>query len=157
HPTVNTESRGSSAGSSEKTGGCSPDGETQEAPAASPTERRDPAPGPPGETSPIDWLGAMMASTGKPGEFLGRYTLMEQLGEGGFGVVWRAEQKEPVRREVALKVIKLGMDSREVVGRFEAERQALALMDHPNIAHMLEGGATENGRPYFAMELVTGE
>src|SRR4029434_7014021 len=77
-------------------------------------------------------------------------------GEGGMGVVYMAEQEEPVRRRVALKIIKLGMDTRQVVARFEAERQALAMMDHPNIARVLDGGATETGRPYFVMELVQG-
>src|SRR5215471_8134667 len=85
---------------------------------------------------------------------LGRYKLLEKIGEGGFGAVYVAEQKEPVKRRVALKIIKLGMDTRHVVARFEAERQALALMDHPNIARILDGGATESGRPYFVMELV---
>src|SRR5204863_8273951 len=84
------------------------------------------------------------------------YKLLEKIGEGGFGVVYVAEQKEPVRRRVALKIIKLGMDTRQVVARFEAERQALALMDHPNIARVLDGGATDTGRPYFVMELVKG-
>jgi serine/threonine protein kinase len=90
------------------------------------------------------------------GQTLGRYKLLEKLGEGGYGVVYVAEQTEPVRRRVALKVIKLGMDTRQVVARFEAERQALAMMDHPNIAKVLDGGATERGRPYFVMELVRG-
>jgi serine/threonine protein kinase/WD40 repeat protein len=90
------------------------------------------------------------------GETIGRYKLLENIGEGGFGVVYRAEQNEPVRRQVALKVIKLGMDTKTVVARFEAERQALALMDHPSIARVLDGGATPNGRPYFVMELVRG-
>ncbi len=85
-----------------------------------------------------------------------RYRLLERLGEGGFGVVWRAEQTEPVRREVALKLIKPGMDSHAVLARFEAERQALAVMDHPCIARVLDGGATERGLPYFVMELVRG-
>ena len=89
-------------------------------------------------------------------EFIGAYKLREKIGEGGCGVVYVAEQEEPVRRKVALKVIKLGMDTRSVVARFEAERQALALMDHPNIAKVLEAGATETGRPYFVMELVRG-
>ncbi|PWU15133.1 MAG: hypothetical protein C5B50_15910 [Verrucomicrobia bacterium] len=92
----------------------------------------------------------------KPGDRIGRYKLMQELGEGGMGVVWMAEQTEPVRRRVALKVIKLGMDTRQVIGRFEAERQALALMDHPNIAKVLDAGATETGRPFFVMELVKG-
>jgi serine/threonine protein kinase len=86
----------------------------------------------------------------------GRYKLLEQIGEGGFGIVYLAQQSEPVRRRVALKIVKPGMDTREVVARFEAERQALALMDHPNIAHVYDGGATESGRPYFVMELVKG-
>jgi serine/threonine-protein kinase len=91
-----------------------------------------------------------------PGTMLGPYKLLEQIGEGGFGVVFLAEQHQPVRRKVALKVLKPGMDSRQVVARFEAERQALALMDHPHIAHILDGGVTASGRPYFVMELVKG-
>src|SRR5204863_4458566 len=94
--------------------------------------------------------------TEKPGDRIGRYKLLEQIGEGGCGVVYVAEQEEPVRRRVALKVIKLGMDTRQVVARFEAERQVLALMDHPNIAKVLDAGATDSGRPYFVMELVRG-
>jgi serine/threonine protein kinase len=92
----------------------------------------------------------------KAGDRIGRYKLLQQIGEGGCGVVYMAEQEEPVRRRVALKVIKLGMDTKEVIARFEAERQALALMDHPNIAKVLDAGATETGRPYFVMELVRG-
>jgi WD40 repeat protein/serine/threonine protein kinase len=92
----------------------------------------------------------------KPGDRIGRYKLLQQIGEGGCGVVYMAEQKEPVRRKVALKVIKVGMDTKQVIARFEAERQALALMDHPNIAQVLDAGATETGRPYFVMELVHG-
>ncbi len=91
-----------------------------------------------------------------PGTLLGRYKILEKVGEGGFGVVYVAEQREPVKRRVALKIIKLGMDTRQVVGRFEAERQALAMMDHPNIAKVLDAGATEEGRPFFVMELVRG-
>jgi serine/threonine protein kinase/tetratricopeptide (TPR) repeat protein len=91
-----------------------------------------------------------------PGTIIGRYKLLEQIGEGGFGVVYMAEQQEPIRRRVALKIIKLGMDTRQVIARFEAERQALAMMDHPNIAGVLDAGATETGRPYFVMELVKG-
>ena len=90
------------------------------------------------------------------GAMIGRYRLVEKIGEGGFGVVYRAEQVEPMHREVALKIIKAGMDTREVIARFEAERQALALMDHPNIARVLDAGATEARRPYFVMELVRG-
>ncbi|MHB8523909.1 MAG: WD40 repeat domain-containing serine/threonine protein kinase [Limisphaerales bacterium] len=92
----------------------------------------------------------------QPGDRIGRYRLREKIGEGGCGVVYVAEQEEPVRRRVALKVIKLGMDTRQVIARFEAERQALALMDHPNIAKILDAGATNAGRPYFVMELVRG-
>jgi serine/threonine protein kinase len=92
----------------------------------------------------------------KPGDMIGRYKLLQQIGEGGFGIVYMAEQSEPIRRRVALKIIKLGMDTKEVVARFEAERQALAMMDHPNIARVLDAGATETGRPYFVMELVHG-
>jgi serine/threonine protein kinase/WD40 repeat protein len=104
-----------------------------------------PAPGP---TLPV--------SLEKPGDHIGRYKLLQQIGEGGWGVVYMAEQEEPVRRRVALKVIKPGMDTKQVLARFEAERQALALMDHPNIAKVRDGGATDNGRPYFVMELVRG-
>ncbi|MDZ4401913.1 serine/threonine-protein kinase [Prosthecobacter sp.] len=93
----------------------------------------------------------------QPGQVIGRYTLVEVLGEGGFGSVWRAEQSKPVARQVALKIIKLGMDTREVIARFEQERQALAIMDHPNIARVFDAGVTDAGRPYFVMELVKGE
>jgi len=91
-----------------------------------------------------------------PGSRIGRYKLLQSIGEGGFGEVFMAEQEEPIRRRVALKIIKLGMDTKEVIARFEAERQALAMMDHPNIAKVLDAGATESGRPYFVMELVRG-
>jgi WD40 repeat protein len=90
------------------------------------------------------------------GARIGRYLLLQKIGEGGFGSVFMAEQETPVRRLVALKIIKVGMDTRQVVARFEAERQALALMDHPNIARVLDAGATDTGRPYFVMELVRG-
>jgi WD40 repeat protein/serine/threonine protein kinase len=96
------------------------------------------------------------AVTERPGAVVGPYKLLEQIGEGGFGVVFMAEQAQPLRRKVALKVLKPGMDTRQVVARFEAERQALALMDHPNIAKVFDGGETAAGRPYFVMELVRG-
>src|SRR6266536_2185231 len=96
------------------------------------------------------------APSEKPGDIIGHYKIREKLGEGGCGVVYVAEQTEPVRRRVALKVIKLGMDTKAVVARFEAERQALAMMAHPNIAKVLDAGATSTGRPYFVMELVRG-
>jgi serine/threonine protein kinase/WD40 repeat protein len=92
----------------------------------------------------------------RPGTQIGPYKLLQKIGEGGFGVVFMAEQERPVRRMVALKIIRPGMDTREVIARFESERQALALMDHPNIAKVLDAGATDSGRPYFAMELVKG-
>jgi WD40 repeat protein/serine/threonine protein kinase len=91
-----------------------------------------------------------------PGAVIGYYKLLEKIGEGGMGVVYMAEQEKPLRRRVAFKIIKLGMDTKQVVARFEAERQALALMDHPNIAKVLDAGATKSGRPYFVMELVRG-
>jgi tetratricopeptide (TPR) repeat protein len=100
--------------------------------------------------------GVVVKSADQTGEKIGRYKLLQQIGEGGCGVVYMAEQEEPVRRRVALKIIKLGMDTKNVIARFEAERQALALMDHPNIAKVLDAGSTENGRPYFVMELVRG-
>jgi eukaryotic-like serine/threonine-protein kinase len=92
----------------------------------------------------------------RPGQTIGRYKLLEEIGEGGMGVVYLAEQQEPIRRKVALKIIKPGMDTRQVIARFEAERQALALMDHPGIARVLDASATDSGRPYFVMELVHG-
>jgi eukaryotic-like serine/threonine-protein kinase len=112
-----------------------------------PVDPETPAPG----QSPED-----CTRTEQSGQRIGRYKLLEKIGEGGFGTVWMAEQQEPVRRKVALKIIKLGMDTKQVVARFEAERQALAMMDHPNIARVFDGGATENGRPFFVMELVRG-
>src|SRR6478735_5940208 len=90
------------------------------------------------------------------GKRIGNYKLLERIGEGGCGAVYMAEQEKPVRRRVALKIIKLGMDTKSVIARFEAERQALAMMDHPNIARVLDAGATETGRPFFVMELVRG-
>ncbi len=92
----------------------------------------------------------------KAGDRIGRYKLLQQIGEGGWGTVFMAEQEEPVRRRVALKIVKPGMDTKSVIARFEAERQALAMMDHPSIAHVFDAGATQNGRPFFVMELVRG-
>jgi eukaryotic-like serine/threonine-protein kinase len=100
---------------------------------------------------------ALAAVTERPGTVIGRYTLIETVGAGGFGTVFLAEQTEPVARRVALKVLKLGMDTVQVIARFEQERQALAMMDHPHIAKVLDAGATDAGRPFFVMELVTGE
>ncbi|WP_395737345.1 protein kinase domain-containing protein [Prosthecobacter sp.] len=113
----------------------------------------------PGEMEPtvhMDMRMLLPFGVEQPGDMIGRYRLIEPLGQGGFGTVWRAEQSQPIRREVAVKVIKAGMDSREIIARFEAERQTLALMDHPNIAAVLDAGTTDTGRPYFAMELVKG-
>jgi eukaryotic-like serine/threonine-protein kinase len=111
---------------------------------------------PPPAAGPGPTLVVSAPVTEKPGDIIGRYKIREKLGEGGCGVVYVAEQAEPVRRRVALKIIKLGMDTRSVIARFEAERQALAMMDHPNIARVLDAGTTETGRPYFVMELVRG-
>ncbi len=99
---------------------------------------------------------AYRAITEGPGTMIGRYKLLQQIGEGGMGVVYMADQEKPVRRRIALKIIKPGMDSAQVIARFEAERQALAMMDHPNIARVLDAGTTDTGRPYFVMELVQG-
>src|SRR5262245_22423140 len=105
--------------------------------------------------SPAPGLGATCVGqvSEQLGAIIGPYKLLEQIGEGGMGVVFMAEQHEPVRRRVALKIIKPGMDSRQVIARFEAERQALSLMDHPNIAKVLDAGTTDSGRPFFVMEL----
>jgi hypothetical protein len=89
-----------------------------------------------------------------PGTIIGPYKLLQQIGEGGMGTVYMAEQAQPVQRRVALKLVKSGMDSRQVIARFEAERQALAMMEHPNIACVIDAGTTDTGRPYFVMELV---
>ncbi len=87
---------------------------------------------------------------------IGAYKLLQIIGEGGFGTVWMADQREPVKRRVALKILKVGMDTKQVVSRFEVERQALAMMDHPNIAKVFDAGSTDSGRPFFVMELVNG-
>ena len=97
-----------------------------------------------------------MSSKGLPGTKIGRYELVQLIGEGGMGLVYLAQQKQPVKRQIALKIIKPGMDSKEVIGRFEAERQALAVLDHPNIARVFDAGTTDTGRPYFVMEYVKG-
>ena len=112
----------------------------------SPTNR------PPSESANVDPPGF----GGHVGTMIGRYKVLQVIGEGGFGTVYMAEQQEPIRRRVALKLIKLGMDTKQVVARFDAERQALAMMEHPNIARVLDAGATDDGRPYFVMELVGG-
>jgi eukaryotic-like serine/threonine-protein kinase len=114
-------------------------------------------------TSPRDAPGSSNTGASSPvdvaeraGAQIGRYKLLEQIGEGGMGTIWMAEQREPVKRRVALKIIKLGMDTKQVIARFEAERQALAMMDHPHIAKVLDAGATDTGRPYFVMEYIKG-
>src|SRR5262245_13703041 len=106
--------------------------------------------------TPLPLLTAAESPREGPGTVLGPYKLLQQLGEGGMGSVWLAEQTEPVQRRVALKLIKPGLDSKPVLARFEAERQALALMDHPHIAKVLDAGTTDSGRPFFVMELVKG-
>lgn len=108
------------------------------------------------EASPAAGRGSPAVPAEQVGDRIGRYRLLQQIGEGGSGAVYMAEQEVPVRRRVALKIIKLGMDTRSVIARFEAERQALALMDHPNITRVLDAGATQTGRPFFVMELVRG-
>src|SRR5215469_5336630 len=113
----------------------------------------EPAPPP---ATPSRTIAVSVPLTEKPGDVIGRYKIRETLGEGGCGTVYVAEQTEPVRRRVALKIIKPGMDTRSVIARFEAERQALAMMDHPNIAKVFDAGATESGRPFFVMELIRG-
>ena len=106
--------------------------------------------------SPASFIPGAVVAGEKVGDRIGAYTLLDRIGEGGWGVVYKARREGPLRRTVAIKVLKLGMDSRQVIARFEAERQALALMDHPNIARVLDAGATSAGRPFFVMELVRG-
>src|SRR3954470_194543 len=106
------------------------------------------------ETPALSTPAGLTPSSEQPGERIGQYKLLQQLGEGGFGIVWMAEQEQPVRRRVALKIIKMGMDTKEVIARFEQERQALAMMIHPNISKVFDAGATQSGRPFFVMELV---
>ncbi len=125
-------------------------GEFLETPAAEISSARRPNNSEEGDTATVETVAE------HEGDLIGRYKLSRKIGEGGCGIVYLAEQQEPVRRQVALKIIKSGMDTRSVIARFEAERQALALMDHPNIAKVLDAGATEAGRPYFVMELVPG-
>src|SRR5262249_40487586 len=107
-------------------------------------------------TRSLNDVRAKFSAGEKPGDWVDRYKLLHQIGEGGCGIVFKAEQRKPVRRQVALKIIKPGMDTKSVVARFEAERQALALMDHPNIAKVFVAESTQSGRPYFVMEVVHG-
>jgi eukaryotic-like serine/threonine-protein kinase len=131
-----------------------PDPLDLESPARAPGHSS--ATSPPPDAGPTEDIPAPRRITEGPGTRIGPYKLLQPIGEGGMGVVYMAEQEKPIRRRVALKVIKAGMDTDQVVARFEAERQALALMDHPNIARVLDAGATESGRPFFVMELVHG-
>ena len=112
---------------------------------------------PDGSAPDVDDVTQAQPSTTRAVEMIGPYRLLQRVGEGGMGEVWLAEQTHPVRRQVALKIIKAGMDTAQVVARFEAERQALAVMDHPAIARVFDAGATPQGRPYFVMEYVRGE
>jgi non-specific serine/threonine protein kinase/serine/threonine-protein kinase len=115
---------------------------------------------PDSSTNPFNLPSQDWGSTGPDGALpnqIGPYRILGRIGEGGIGIVYKAEQREPVKRIVALKIIKLGMDTREVVQRFAAERQALAMMDHPNVARVFDAGSTPTGRPFFVMELVAGE
>jgi tetratricopeptide (TPR) repeat protein len=124
-----------------------------------PDEAKSPAPDHADPSQKSQLAGSTLSFHGsieQPGSQIGRYKLLHTLGEGGMGIVYLAEQKHPIRRQVALKVIKPGMDSKRIIARFEAERQALALLDHPNIAHVHDAGTTEAGRPYFVMEYVKG-
>jgi serine/threonine protein kinase/tetratricopeptide (TPR) repeat protein len=126
-------------------------GEDRDVTSRAPSDEVGPTVTRPGSASPASHDALL-----RPGDRVGHYRILEQIGEGGFAVVYLAEQAQPVRRRVALKIVKLGMDTREVIARFEAERQALALMDHVNVARVFEGGATASGRPYFVMEYVAG-
>ncbi len=123
------------------------------APGPTPDDRATDAIGP--DPAPVGTSAPRLIAEG-PGAQIGPYKLLQKIGEGGMGVVYMAEQEQPVRRKAALKIIKPGMDTAQVVARFEAERQALAMMDHPNIARVLDAGATDSGRPFFVMELVNG-
>ena len=107
------------------------------------------------KTEPYDKT-KTLTSTGRVAQTIGPYHLLQKIGEGGMGEVWVAEQEKPIQRRVALKLIKTGMDTRQVIARFESERQALAMMDHPAIAKVFDAGETEDGRPYFVMEYVQG-
>ena len=106
---------------------------------------------------PSGWSSDWAAGGEEPGLVIGRYRLEKIIGQGGFGVVWLAWQREPVERHVALKILKVGLDTRAMVARFAAERQALAMMDHPNVAQVYDAGATPGGRPFFVMEYLSGE
>jgi serine/threonine protein kinase len=110
----------------------------------------------PDHQAPLNPTGPFRPTAAGPSDRIGPYKLLQQIGEGGFGIVYMAEQDQPMHRRVALKIIKPGMDSSQVIARFEAERQALALMDHQNIAKVFDAGTTEQGRPFFVMELVNG-
>ena len=112
----------------------------------------------PPETSPAgrSFSGRISPADEKAGDQIGKYKLVERIGQGAWGAVWRAKQSEPIEREVALKILKLGLDTKEFLRRFEMEQQVLAMMSHPNIATILDAGATDFGRPYLVMELVEG-
>jgi serine/threonine protein kinase len=114
-------------------------------------------PADPAEGDLANTMTSAAASGAAGSSAFGPYRLLQRLGEGGMGEVWLAEQQRPVRRQVAIKIVKAGMDTAQVIARFEAERQALAVMDHPAIAKVFDGGTTPEGRPYFAMEYVRGE